>query len=176
MRAWDLPTRLFHWALVALRAFAWMSYHYSEALNDPTLKLSPLERPRHPGADRVPSAVGGVRLVDVAVLGLVLVAVDGGRLRASPAAGQTPLYLGHNPLGSYMIVALLFAVAAQAVLGLFTVEHNDVTAGPLYRLVSDERRKVISHWHSWLFYWVILVLVASTSSPTFCTASPRRSR
>ena len=47
--------------------------------------------------------------------------------------GETPLYLTHNPLGSYMILALLGAVTTQAVLGLFTVEHNDITAGPLYR-------------------------------------------
>ena len=58
-----------------------------------------------------------------------------------------------------MILALLGAVTAQAVLGLFTVEHNDITAGPLYRLISEERQKVITGWHTWLFYWVILALV-----------------
>ena len=40
-----------------------------------------------------------------------------------------------------MILALLAAVTAQAVLGLFAVEHNDLTGGPLYRLISEERQK-----------------------------------
>jgi cytochrome b len=73
--------------------------------------------------------------------------------------GRTPLYLTHNPLGSYMILVLLAAVTAQAVSGLFVVEHNDATAGPLYRLISEERQKVITGWHVWFFYWVILALV-----------------
>ena len=119
---------------------------------------------------------GIVRLVDVALFGLAVVAVDRGGLRRRLLRGHTPLYLSHNPLGSYMILALLGAVTAQGVLGLFTVEHNDITAGPLYRLVSEERQKVISRWHTWLFYWVILALVASTSSPISGTGWSRRSR
>jgi len=50
-------------------------------------------------------------------------------------------------------------VSAQAVLGLLTVEHNDLTAGPLYRLISEDRQKVVTGWHVWFFYWVILALV-----------------
>jgi len=34
------------------------------------------------------------------------------------------------------------------------------TAGPLYRLVSEEGQNLASHWHRWVFYWVILALVA----------------
>jgi hypothetical protein len=40
-----------------------------------------------------------------------------------------------------MILVLLAAVTAQAVSGLFVVEHNDATAGPLYRLISEEGRR-----------------------------------
>jgi cytochrome b len=74
--------------------------------------------------------------------------------------GETPLYLSHNPLGSYMILTLLGVLAVQGVLGLFTVEHNDITTGPLYRLISEEHQALLSGWHRWLFYWVILVLIA----------------
>src|SRR5207248_9080761 len=64
-----------------------------------------------------------------------------------------------HPPCSYLILWLLAAVSAQAMLGLFRVEHNDITAGPLYRLVSEERQQLLSHWHHWWFYWVILALV-----------------
>jgi cytochrome b len=59
-----------------------------------------------------------------------------------------------------MILALLGVLATQGVLGLFTVEHNDITAGPLYRLISEEHQALLSGWHRWLFYWVILALIA----------------
>ena len=159
VRAWDLPTRVFHWLLALLILFSWASWRYSERLNDPTLAYH--------------------RWIGHAVLVLVLWRLLWGLFGSSTSRfaawlwwpwsaaaygfrllrGETPLYLSHNPLGSYMILALLGAVTSQAILGLFTVEHNDLTAGPLYRLVSEERQKEISNWHLWFFYWVILVLV-----------------
>jgi cytochrome b len=159
VRVWDAPTRLFHWLLAALVLFAWVSWRYSEALGDPTLKLH--------------------RWNGHAVLVLIVFRLLWGLVGSSTSRfsawlwwpwtairygmrllrGETPLYLSHNPLGSYMIFALLGAVTAQAMLGLFTVEHNDITAGPLYRLISEERQKVITGWHTWWFYWVILALV-----------------
>ena len=39
VRVWDAPTRLFHWLLATLVLLAWVSWRYSEALGDPTLKL-----------------------------------------------------------------------------------------------------------------------------------------
>jgi cytochrome b len=159
VRAWDLPTRLFHWLLALLVLAAWLSWRYSETLGDPTLKLH--------------------RWNGHAVLVLVVWRVLWGFFGSSTSRfsawlrwpwtavaygfrllrGQTPLYLSHNPLGSYMILALLAAVTAQAVLGLFAVEHNDATAGPLYRLIPEEKREAITGWHVWTFYWVILALV-----------------
>ena len=37
--AWDLPIRLFHWTLVALLIFAWVSYRYAEDMGDYLLKM-----------------------------------------------------------------------------------------------------------------------------------------
>ena len=153
VRAWDLPTRLFHWLLAALVLLAWVSWRYSEALGDPALKLH--------------------RWNGHAILVLVVWRLLWGLFGSStsrfsawlwwpwtasaygwaPARPHDPLYLTHNPLGSYMILALLAAVTAQAVLGLFAVEHNDATAGPLYRLISEERQKVVTGWHTSVFYW-----------------------
>jgi cytochrome b len=160
VRAWDSPTRLFHWLLALLVLVAWASWRYSEELGDYALKIH--------------------RWNGHAILVLIVFRVLWGFLGSSTSRfaawlwwpwtafgyawrllrGQTPLYLSHNPLGSYVIFAMLSLVAAQAVLGLFTVEHNDVTAGPLYRLVSEQTQTVLSRWHRWLFYWVIVGLVA----------------
>src|SRR5262245_18189349 len=39
VRAWDLPTRVFHWLLAASILSAWATCRYSEALGDPSLRL-----------------------------------------------------------------------------------------------------------------------------------------
>ncbi len=160
VRAWDLPTRLFHWTLAALIAAAWASWQYSEALKDPTLSYH--------------------RWIGHAVLVLIVFRLLWGFLGSSTSrfsawlywpwtatayfadlmSDRSRPYLGHTPVGSYMILALLAAVSTQALLGLFTVEHNDLTAGPLYRLISEDRQQQVSSWHRWIFYWVILPLVA----------------
>src|SRR4029453_11231315 len=41
----------------------------------------------------------------------------------------------------------------------FTVEHNDLTGGPLYRLLTEEGQKRITEWHTSFFYWWVLGLV-----------------
>ena len=38
VRAWDLPTRIFHWALVVCIISAWASFHYAPLIGDPLLK------------------------------------------------------------------------------------------------------------------------------------------
>jgi cytochrome b len=159
VRAWDAPTRVFHWLLAVLVLFAWASWRYSEALGDPTLTIH--------------------RWNGHAILVLIVFRILWGLFGSSTSRfsawlwwpwtaaayafhllrGRTPLYLTHNPLGSYMILVLLGVVGFQSVLGLLTVEHNDLTAGPLYRLVPEEKREIVTDWHRWWFYWVILALV-----------------
>jgi cytochrome b len=73
--------------------------------------------------------------------------------------GRLPRYLGHNPLGAWMVLALLAALAVQGLLGLFAVDDNDLTGGPLHRLVSQTANKRATRWHAWNFHFVILTLV-----------------
>lgn len=85
---------------------------------------------------------------------------DAARYGIAMLRGGGRHFLGHNPLGTYMVLALLGLVALQAGLGLFVVEHNDSGAyGPLYRLVSEETYKKLTVWHRWLFYWGLLLLI-----------------
>lgn len=159
VRVWDLPTRLFHWALVIAIATAWASWRYAEVIGDPTLKLHRWT---------------GMSILVLLVFRLLWGFVGSSTSRLSQLfswpwtaagyardllLGRSKHYLGHNPLGSYMVLALLAAVAVQAGLGLFTVEHNDITAGPLYRLISEESREWVSRWHNRWFDWVLLILI-----------------
>jgi cytochrome b len=161
VRVWDLPTRLFHWALVGGIASAWVSFRYAETLGDPTLKWH--------------------RYNGYAILVLLVFRVLWGIFGSSTSRwrafvtwpwtamqygldllrGRDRHFLGHNPLGSYMILALLAAVGTQATLGLFVVEHNDTSWGPLYKLISEATQKRVTSWHIWSYFWVILPLIAA---------------
>jgi cytochrome b len=158
--AWDLPTRLFHWALVLGIASAWISYRFAETLGDPTLVWH--------------------RWIGLTIMILLVWRLLWGLFGSSTsrfasflrspraalqyardlAAGGTKHYLGHNPLGAYMVMALLGVLLLQASFGLFSVDDNDLTGGPLYRLVSEEANKWATRWHGRIFDFAILPLGA----------------
>ncbi|MGD9785081.1 MAG: cytochrome b/b6 domain-containing protein [Hyphomicrobiaceae bacterium] len=156
---WHAPTRLFHWALVLLVISAWSTYTFAETLRDPLLKWH-----RWNGLAILILVVWRILwgLVGPASARFAMfvrppgeaVRYAGGLLRR-----EARMFLGHNPLGAWMVLALLAAVLTQATLGLFTVEHNDITAGPLYRLLSEEGQKLASRLHRLGFYNLLLPLI-----------------
>lgn len=156
---WDWPTRVFHWTLVILIISAWVSFEYAEALGDPLLKWH-----RWNGYAILVLIVWrllwGVFGSSTSRFGNFIPSIAGAMAHARDTLfGKAQPYLGHNPLGALMVIGLLCIVAIQAVLGLFTVEHNDLTAGPLYRLVGSGTVKHISRWHRWSFTGLILPLI-----------------
>jgi cytochrome b len=154
--AWDLPTRLFHWTLAALVLLAWVSFQYAEQIGDFRLRWH-----RANGVAIIVllvwRVIWGFAGSSTARFATFLYSpLAAARYAGSLVAGRTRRFLGHNPLGAYMVVTLLVVALAQATLGLFTVEHNDIAAGPLYRLVSEEATKLASRWHRLAFYYVLL--------------------
>lgn len=162
LQAWDLPTRLFHWSLVVCIVSSWVSFRYAESLGDPTMKWH---------------RYNGYAILILIVFRLIWGFVGSPTSRwlnflSSPFAAfrygkallsgqETPHYLGHNPAGSYVILGLLTVVVVQACTGLFVVEHNDTTWGPLYKLVSESSQKLILYVHGNLFFVVLLPLIAA---------------
>jgi cytochrome b len=154
VRAWDLPTRVFHWSLVTLIVFAPVTAN----LDDP-LKTA------H-------KAVGYSILI-VVVWRFLWGFLGGSTSRFSlffpwpwkvipyliaVFRGTKSEFLGHNPVGSVMVMLLLAAAAAQGIAGLFTSD-DIVTAGPLYPLASSSWNKLMAVYHESGFI-VILSLVA----------------
>jgi cytochrome b len=147
VRAWDGPTRLFHWTLVLLIASAWVSFEFSEKFADFNL---------------VWHRWNGLAILVLVVWRLLWGFVGSSTSRFSAFVkwpwtaagygldllrGRDRHFLGHNPLGTYMILALLGLVALQATFGLFTLEHNDTVAGPLKRIASEDTVKRLSFFH-----------------------------
>ena len=154
MLAWDLPTRLAKWSLAALVGLAFASRYWGdEAL--------------------VWHQWNGLAILVVVVFRLLWGLVGGSTARfagflAGPAAalgyagrllkGRPPHFLGHNPLGGWMVMALLAAVAAQGLTGLFTSD-DIIVYGPMTSVVSDATIRSASGWHQRL-YPFLLALIA----------------
>jgi cytochrome b len=160
VRAWDLPTRLFHWTLAALVVSAWITYEFAENMGDETL---------------VWHRASGLAIL-ILVVWRLLWGIWGppsarfAEFVRAPAAvlaytrgllgGAAARYLGHNPLGALMVLALLATVAVQGAFGLFATDDNDLVGGPLYRLVDEANNVRAARWHGFLFNFILLPLVA----------------
>lgn len=159
VRVWDWPTRAFHWLLVLSILSAWLSHRFATKLGDPTL---------------IWHRWNGYAILVLVVFRLIWGVVGGSTARFAVFVrgpiftaryaldffkGNKRPFLGHNPLGTVMILVLLVAVLTQAILGLFTLEHNEIVAGPLKRLLSDEATEAVSKLHVRGLN-IILVLVA----------------
>ncbi|CAM5768069.1 cytochrome b561 [Labrys miyagiensis] len=153
VKAWDLPTRLFKWSLVALIVLAWIS----SGFGDPSMTV-------HKAA--------GYGILVLLVYRVFWGFLGGSTARflnflRSPASTWKYLrslagdrvrpYLGHNPAGGLMVVGLLIACAVQVGLGLFASD-GVLAAGPL----ADQAGDAVSGWagdlHKAWFYFVILGL------------------
>jgi len=117
LRIWSLPVRLLHWSLAGCVAIAWLTPHGPSWLHD--------------GAGYAVLGLIGARIV-IGVLGqrserFSSFAFDWRKTldyAHRMFAGREPRYLGHNPLGSWMIFSLLATSLAAGVSGwLYTTDR-----------------------------------------------------
>ena len=152
VRVWDLPTRLFHWALVvcvvglvitANVGGNWMNWH---------LRL-------------------GYTVLSLLLFRLVWGFVGGHWSRFSSfiyGPGTVLAYLrgdarpehqvGHNPLGMLSVLALLFILLAQVGTGLISDDEIAFT-GPLVRFVSGETVSDATGYHKDIGKFIVIALV-----------------
>jgi cytochrome b len=152
VRVWDLPTRIFHWALAICVI-----------------------------AQAITGTVGGNAMawhlrLGYAVLALLLFRIIwglvGGRWSRFSAFAYSPRsvfnYLkgrgkpehgvGHSPIGAGSVFAMLFFLLAQVASGLFS-DDEIASAGPLTRFVSNSAVSLATRYHSDIGKWVLLALV-----------------
>ena len=157
-RIWDLPTRLFHWALVVCVVGAlvtvklggnWMQWHLNFGIATLALLVFRiiwgLIGPRYA---RFSSFLPSVRAAWVYLR-------DGSTHTQHPA--------GHNPLGAWSVYALLGVLLVQASTGLF-VSDDIMYQGPLSILVSNDTVAQLTSVHKFgevvIFSLIGLHLVA----------------
>ena len=152
VRVWDLPTRLFHWALVAcviglvITANVggnWMNWHLRLGYTVLSLLLFRLVWGFVGGHwSRFSSFIYGP--------GTVLAYLRG---EARPEH-----QVGHNPLGMLSVLALLFILLAQVGTGLISDDEIAFT-GPLVRFVSGETVSDATGYHKDIGKFIVIALV-----------------
>jgi cytochrome b len=155
VRAWDGPTRLFHWSLVVLIAMAWVSRKYGDA-------------------GLVWHTWNGYAIL-ILITFRILWGFVGGSTARFAAFVPEPItalvygkdfllrrpryYLGHNPLGGAMVYALLLIIAAQAMIGLFSYDdHDSIAGGPLSGKLGEEWVAFLTKWHLRIFDYILILI------------------
>ncbi|GLV22940.1 MULTISPECIES: cytochrome b/b6 domain-containing protein [Sphingomonadales] len=154
LRIWDLPTRLFHWTLVPLLAFAWwtaeermLDWHRLAGYSIFTLLLFRIIwGVAGSSTARFANFVGGPSRLFHYIRGHMF------NRSAAPAPG-------HNPVGGWSVIAMIAILAVQVGLGFFSVDIDGMESGPFSYLVDFETGRVAAEWHAFIFN-IILALTA----------------
>jgi cytochrome b len=159
-KIWDIPIRAFHWLLVASIAGLWASAEIGDgAYMQQHIWLGyftgglilfrlawGLIGSRHA---RFASFLAGPR----AFFGY-----------ASSLFGKSHVEApGHNPMGGWMVMALLALVGAQVVTGLFA-DDDIVWAGPWAHTVSGALSSSMTSWHHTIFTAIQIAVVLHVSA------------
>ncbi|MES2787816.1 MAG: cytochrome b/b6 domain-containing protein [Pseudomonadota bacterium] len=153
VRVWDLPTRIFHWALVACLIGLVISGYRGGAAMDWHARIG------------------------YAVLSLLLFRVVWGFIGGRWSRFQSFIYspssvrnylrgqahpdhlVGHNPLGAGAVFAMIVVLLAQVATGLVGDDEISFT-GPLNKFVQSSTGLAATWYHKRVGQWLILGLVA----------------
>jgi cytochrome b len=155
VRVWDLPTRSFHWVLALTIVGSVVS-----------AKIGGNAMVWHFRFGYVVFALIAFRVL----WGLVggrwsrfssFIYAPGTVIRYLRGQGRADEHLdvGHNPLGSFSVFALLGLLALQVATGLLA-DDEIANVGPLNRFVSSAIAARATHWHKDYGQWILLALVA----------------
>jgi cytochrome b len=161
VRVWDIPTRLFHWLIVALFGFSWwtaendrLDWHMLSGYAILALVLFRL----YWGF----AGSGTARFANF-VKGPKAFLAYSARLFERP--GMTDL--GHNPMGGWSVAALIALLLVQTVLGLFAIDVDGLSSGPLNRLVSFDTGRWMAGRHHMVFNLMLILIGLHVAAVAF---------
>lgn len=151
---WDLPLRAFHWLFAFTMLASWYTSDQDNDLIEIHMQL-------------------GFFTLGLLVFRLIWGVVGSKHSRFSsflPTPSRLLIYIkdlaskketpsvGHNPLGSLMVVLMIVLVSLQAVSGLF-INDDVFSSGPYYDSVSKNVEAVMVFLHHHIFDYVIAAIV-----------------
>ena len=152
LRIWDLPTRLFHWALALAVAGLIVTSKLGDDFLDWHARL-------------------GYLVLSLLLFRLVWGLVGGRWSRFTqfvPSLQRLKDYLsgryaspaGHNPLGALSVLAMLAVLLVQVLSGMMINDEDDGFMGPLYAHVPGWLSDLAGEYHEDVGQYLIYALVA----------------
>lgn len=149
-RVWDLPVRIFHWALVLAIIGSYVSnragieyFQYHLWFGYAVVVMVSFR-----------IVWGIVGTYHARFWNFIRGPVTTIRYLFATLRGTETRYAGHNPLGALMVIVLLAGLLTQGIAGLFANDEI-LNFGPLYGYVSDELSLTLTSLHRQLFYWIM---------------------
>lgn len=167
VRVWDLPTRLFHWALALLVVVLvvsgtvgglWMEWHLRAGMGVLALLLFRL----------VWGVIGGhwSRFAN-------FLYSPSRMLRYLRGDGQALDEVGHSPAGALSVWAMLLVLGVQGVIGLFA--YDDIAfSGPLAHLVSNDTVSTLTGLHKLAKPLIISLVLLHVGAIVFYRVARKR--
>lgn len=157
IRVWDAPTRLFHWAIVALLGISWltesrgwMEFHFLSGYCVIVLLLFRL-------------CWGVVGSQTARFAHFVRSPLAALRHLAHLHRPEPDTAIGHNAAGGWMVLVMLALLAVQVATGLCANDDGD-TEGPLFRYVGKDWSDWLSHIHAMNFQLIKLAVLAHVAA------------
>lgn len=166
VHVWDLATRVFHWLLVGLVVFLFISgktggnlmlwHSRAGALVLVLLVFRVVWGVIGSSTARFRAFVVGPKQAWVFARQLLGIST---RHTVTPAEGAATTVMGHNPLGGWMVVVLLLLLTIQVSTGLFA--NDDIAmVGPwavhISKALSD-RLTTVHRWNQWILLGCIAI-------------------
>ncbi|MGH1469751.1 MAG: cytochrome b/b6 domain-containing protein [Cellvibrionaceae bacterium] len=160
-RIWDLPTRIFHWSLVACIGYSWWSAEYGDLLWHKRCGYAVLVLVIFrilwgfwgSSTSRFSHFLRGPKSVFEYSKTLFN--------KSSSASNNSPqsyLSTGHNPLGGWSVIVLLLTILGQTLLGLFAEDVDGLDSGPLSYLVSYDIGRWAAKTHETIFDLLVIII------------------
>lgn len=178
VRIWDVPVRLFHWILVLCVLGAYLTAELETLpLGFADIEIRSFSMWEH-------------KWIGYTILTLVLFRLAWGFIgsrharfadflrgpgaalryvKAMKNGGQpeSDIPLGHNPVGGWMVLALLLLLLGQVTTGLFLEHEENFTSGPLAQLVSSDVRALMLEAHEVIFNLILLLVALHVAAALF---------
>lgn len=166
MRVWDAPTRLFHWAIVLLIAFSyvsiqkgWIELHFLSGYTILAMLLFRL-------------VWGFVGSDTSRFRNFLRNPIEAFRHLAHFHKREPDTEIGHNAAGGWMVLVMLLALLAQVGTGLFA--NDDIASqGPLAHNVAKDTSNWLTSLHGKNFY-IVLALIAAHIAAVLAYAAVKR--
>ncbi|TWT15064.1 cytochrome b/b6 domain-containing protein [Reyranella sp. CPCC 100927] len=151
VRIWDLPTRLFKWALAVLVVFqvttgllagSWLTWHFRSGYAILTLLIFRI--------------LWGIVGSTTSRFSSFLKGPYAGLAHVRELLGSRgPRELGHNAVGGWVVIVIILALLVQAGSGLFTTD-DIATDGPLVAVASERWVKAMTSLH---VRWILVIYI-----------------